>query len=129
MIKIKNNIFNENKIIQMSINEENNLVIEICNDFPRVIKDANFSDIEWNNEDKQIIKCLDSIDREEELENKLKELKKEYFTLEKDYGTCELENSKLRSEIIGLEEELTKNKKNSTYLYNKRIDLSSRIYK
>lgn len=48
MIKIKNNIFNENKIIQMSINEENNLVIEICNDFPRVIKDANFSDIEWN---------------------------------------------------------------------------------
>ena len=40
-----------------------------------------------------------------ELFEKNKKLKEEYITLEKDYGTCELENSKIRDKIKELEEE------------------------
>lgn len=48
MIKIEDNIINENKIIQISINEDNNLEIDIEHSFPIVIKNATFDDIEWN---------------------------------------------------------------------------------
>jgi hypothetical protein len=47
MIKIEDNIINENKIIQISINEDNNLEIDIEHSFPIVIKNATFDDIQW----------------------------------------------------------------------------------
>lgn len=47
MIKIKDHIFNENKIIQIDINERNNLEIDVDNGFPIVVKNATFEDIQW----------------------------------------------------------------------------------
>ena len=40
--------------------------------------------------------------------NELQKEKEEYITLEKDYGTCELENGKLRSEIIEFKDRIDK---------------------
>lgn len=70
MIKIKDNIINENKIIQISINEDNNLEIDIEHSFPIVIKDATFDDIEWNY-DKNNIHEEYVISQLKEYENKL----------------------------------------------------------
>lgn len=75
MIKIKDKIFNENKINQIYINEMNNLEIDIDEHFPIVIKDANFSDIEWNYENNNEYCNVFYEDRIKELEEENKTLK------------------------------------------------------
>lgn len=78
MIKIEDNIINENKIIQISINEENNLEIDIEHSFPIVIKNATFDDIQWEYDrfkveaDKDGVVFANRI-----LEKKIKELEEE----------------------------------------------------
>ena len=52
------------------------------------------------------------------VKTKKKDLLFEDATLENDYGTCELENSKLRSEIIELKEENKRLSKNQRYYKN-----------
>ena len=59
-----------------------------------------------------------------------KKLKEEYITLEEDYGTCELENSKLRDKIKELEEEnKTLKELNVCVGCNNNPDYKSRIDK
>ncbi len=77
MLKIKDNIINDNKIIQMCINEDNNLEIDIEHGFPIVIKDATLEDIEWNyGSDKAQISLQNQLvklqQEKEELEEELK---------------------------------------------------------
>lgn len=83
MIKIKDYIFNENDIGKiMSVKKEENksnfdkLYVFFKNEniAAETFYDTTFDDIEWNYEDEQIRKCLDSIDREEELEEENKKL-------------------------------------------------------
>lgn len=93
MIKIKDYIFNENEIRYIKY-EENAIFIYLRFDISSFIRfeNATFEDIEWNYEDKQIRKCLDSIDREKELEKKNK--------------TFEEYNKDLNNKLDKLEEEL-----------------------
>ncbi len=75
MIKIKDYIFNENELLGIVyIKEENKLELISKDKYSEFIENATFEDIEWNYEDEQIRKCLDSIDREEELEEENKKL-------------------------------------------------------
>lgn len=74
MIKIKNFIFNENEIQYINKTKEN-IYINFRDGDIETIPSATFEDIEWNYEDEQIRKCLDSISREEELEEENKQLK------------------------------------------------------
>lgn len=79
MIKIKDYIFNENEIKRIELLRYTNYsTIEVTtNDGRCDCGPATFEDIEWNYEDEQIRKCLDSINREEELEEENKKLKEE----------------------------------------------------
>lgn len=106
MIKIKNNIINENKIIQISINEDNNLEIDIEHSFPIVIKNANFSDIEWNYENNNEYCNVFYEDRIKELKEEKKNMileitKREEVMLnkEKEIATLEEKNKKLKDEL------------------------------
>jgi len=75
VIKIKDYIFNENELLGIVyIKEENKLELISKDKYSEFIENATFEDIEWNYEDEQIRKCLDSIDREEELEEENKKL-------------------------------------------------------
>ena len=77
MIKIKNYIFNENEIREIK-QCKNYLRLDLTYSGPYLhIDDATFEDIEWNYEDKQVRNALESLYREEELENRIKELEEE----------------------------------------------------
>jgi chromosome segregation ATPase len=119
MIRIKDYILNEDDIsyIVGNTDDDTELKIQWKDNTSTYIK-ASFDDIEWNygspqETQRQIQKELckscyyrDTISNKlKELEEKNKKLKEEYITLEKDYGTCELESSKLRDKIKELEEE------------------------
>lgn len=73
MIRIKDYIFNEKEINQIKFEPTHKIIVDAkySNSFI-YIGEATFEDIEWNYEDEQIRKCLESIDREEELEEKNK---------------------------------------------------------
>lgn len=137
MIKIKDLIVNENEIVYIGkFDEDNKLRVRTSKEVWFDIPNATFDDIEWNyggvfeimseeeqlrqnsenDKDKILELRNDLIDKLQnqikELEEENNKLKEEYITLEKDYGTCELENSKSRSEIIELKEEELRESKN-----------------
>ena len=59
--------------------------------------------------------------------NELQKEKEEYITLEKDYGTCELENGKLRSKIIELKDRIDKAIKKLENMKNIKGGMNSTI--
>ena len=95
MIKIKNQIFNENNII--SIKEQNNHIIIDTKLFEISIDNATFNDIEWNYE---YIK--ENIDEYISLSNDYYTLEKRYKELEEENNRIELENEKLKSWVDSL---------------------------
>ncbi len=105
MIKIKDYIFNENEIRYIKY-EENAIFIYLRFDISSFIRleNATFEDIEWNYEDEQIRKCLDSIDREKELEEENEKLKEVQCTFlgigcKRRLQELEEENKKLKDEL------------------------------
>ena len=105
MIKIKDYIFNENEIDMFSYHRDTG-TLQVINTINKerldtFITNTTFEDIEWNYGATQNATQNATQDR-------IKELKEDYITLEKDYGTCELENSKLRSEIKELKNRINK---------------------
>lgn len=100
MIKINDYIFNDNKIKMFVDGERIKVVFK--ND-THIYIDAKYDDIEWNyGSDKAQISLQNQLVK---LQQEKEELKEEYITLEKDYGTSEIENDKLRTKIKQLEEE------------------------
>lgn len=107
MIKIKDYIFNDNEIDMFNYHRDTDTlqVINTINNerLDTFITNTTFEDIEWNyGSDKAQISLQNQLVK---LQQEKEELKEEYITLEKDYGTSEIENDKLRTKIKQLEEE------------------------
>ena len=108
MIRIKNYIFNENRIVQMCINENNNLEIDTDNSFPIVIKDVKFDDIEWNYENNNEYCNVFYEDRIKELEEENKTLKESLGEMTKRNVKATVYIEKNSSAFNGEEEHLDK---------------------
>ena len=134
MIRIKDYIFNENEIKRIELLRYSTYTtIEVTtNDCRCDCGTATFEDIEWNYEDEQIRRCLDSINREEELEEENKKLKEELHKAsldiqeltEKDIG-CPSWCDKLNK----LEEENKKLKEATANLIKDSANLEVKINK